>query len=94
MIVGAASSSPSECYNSVITNITHSTTNVTGIASSSGLPTGVTANYSSNTITISGTATQSGTFNYTITPTGGCGSATATGTITIAPALSPGVIKF
>ena len=81
--VGAASSSPSVCINVAITPITHNTTQVTGIASSSGLPAGVTAAYSGNVITISGTPTASGVFNYTITPTSGCGSATATGTITV-----------
>ena len=39
----------------------------------------------SNTVTISGTPTVSGTFNYTITLTGGCGAGTATGTITVTP---------
>jgi len=33
-------------------------------------------------VTISGTPTASGTFNYTVTLTGGCGT-TATGTITV-----------
>ncbi len=81
--VGSASSSPTVCKNSAMTSITHATTQVTGISSSSGLPSGVSASYSSNTITISGTPTASGTFNYTITPTSSCGSATATGTITV-----------
>ncbi|MFN5181657.1 MAG: hypothetical protein ACK5D5_01385, partial [Bacteroidota bacterium] len=38
-----------------------------------------------NTITISGTPTASGTFNYTIPLTGGCGSLNATGTIVVTP---------
>jgi hypothetical protein len=38
----------------------------------------------SNTITISGTPTASGTFNYSIPLTGGCGSK-CTGTITVTP---------
>jgi hypothetical protein len=80
--VSAASISPTVCINNAITNITHTTTGVTAINSSTGLPPGVSASYASNTITISGTSTQSGTYNYTITPNG-CGSATATGTITV-----------
>ncbi|MBX2902541.1 MAG: Ig-like domain-containing protein, partial [Chitinophagales bacterium] len=80
--VGTASSSPTVCINTSMTSVTHTTTGVTGIGSSAGLPAGVAASYASNTITISGTPTASGTFNYTITPTG-CGSATATGTITV-----------
>lgn len=83
--VGAASIAPTPNINTAMTTITHATTNVTGISSSTGLPAGVTASYASNTISISGTPTASGTFNYTITPNG-CGSATATGTITVAAA--------
>jgi len=81
--VSAASSSPSVCVNTAITNVTHTTTGATGIGTASGLPAGVTANWSGNTITISGTPTANGTFNYTIPLTGGCGSVNATGTITV-----------
>ena len=83
---GAASSSPSVTVNTAMTSITHSTTVATGIGSATGLPAGVTANWSSNVITISGTPTATGTFNYTIPLTGGCGSVNATGTITVNPA--------
>jgi hypothetical protein len=80
---GAASSSPTLCTNSALTAITHSTTGATGIGAATGLPAGVSAAFASNTITISGTPTASGTFNYSIPLTGGCGSANATGTITV-----------
>jgi hypothetical protein len=80
---GSASSSPNLCINSALTNITHSTTGATGIGTATGLPTGVTAGWSSNTITISGTPTTSGVYNYSIPLTGGCGSVDATGTITV-----------
>jgi hypothetical protein len=65
------------------TAITHTTTGATGIGVTTGLPTGVTASFGSNTITISGTPTVSGVFNYTIPLTGGCGTFSATGTITV-----------
>lgn len=81
--VTAASSSPNLCVNTLMTNITHTTTGATGIGTATGLPTGVTALWSSNTITISGTPTQSGTFNYSIPLSGGCGNVSATGTITV-----------
>jgi hypothetical protein len=55
-----------------------------GIGTATGLPAGVTAAFASNT-TISGTPTVSGTFNYTIPLTGGCGAVNATGTITVTP---------
>ncbi len=90
MTVGSASSTPTVCVNNAITNITHTTTNATGIGAATGLPAGVSANYSAGTITISGTPTASGTFNYTIPLTGACGSANATGTITVNPSMSVG----
>jgi hypothetical protein len=81
--VGAASSSPNICIGTAIASVTHATTGATGIGAASGLPSGVTAAWASNTITISGTPSASGTFNYSIPLTGGCGSVTATGTITV-----------
>ena len=83
--VSAPSSSPTVCVNTSLTNITHATTGATGIGAPTGLPAGVTANWSGNTITISGTPTVTGTFNYTIPLTGGCGTVNATGTITVSP---------
>ncbi|MBX2960809.1 MAG: hypothetical protein KF732_12735, partial [Flavobacteriales bacterium] len=85
MTVTPASSSPTVCINTAITNITHTTTGATGIGAAIGLPAGVTAGFAGNTITISGTPTASGTFNYTIPLTGGCGTVNATGTITVTP---------
>ncbi len=70
------------CINTAITNITYSTTGATG-ATFSGLPAGVTGNWAANVVTISGTPTASGTFNYTVTLTGGCGTITANGSITV-----------
>jgi len=85
-----ASSTPTLCINSLLSpNITHSTTGATGIGAATGLPAGVSAVWSSNTITISGTPTVSGTFNYSILLTGGCGTVSATGTITVNPLPSP-----
>ena len=81
--VTAASSSPTTCINSAMTSITHTTTGATGIGTPAGLPAGVTAVWAANTITISGTPTVSGSFNYTIPLTGGCGTVDATGTITV-----------
>ena len=64
--------------------ITHTTTGASGITDdglpgANGLPPGLSATYLSNTITISGTPTQAGTFNYSIPLTGGCGTVSATG---------------
>jgi len=81
--VGSPSSSPSLVVNTALTNITISTTGATGIGTATGLPAGVTASWSNNVITISGTPTATGSFTYTIPLTGGCGSVNATGTITV-----------
>ncbi len=84
----APSSTPALCINTVLTNITHTTTGATGIpndgvAGANGLPAGVAATWAANTITISGTPTVAGTFNYSILLTGGCGTINAMGTITV-----------
>ena len=83
--VTAPSSSPSPCINTLMTSITHTTTGATGIGTAIGLPAGVNASWAANTITISGTPTASGTFNYSIPLTGGCGTVNATGTLTVTP---------
>ncbi len=85
-VAGAASSTPVVCVNNALTNITHTTTGATGIANNgvagaNGLPAGVSASWSGNTITINGTPTVSGTFNYSILLD--CGAVNATGTVTV-----------
>ncbi|MBA6154723.1 HYR domain-containing protein, partial [Gelidibacter maritimus] len=71
------------CINTAIAQINFTLTNATG-ATVTGLPAGVTGNYSGGVFRLNGTPTQSGIFNYTVTPTG-CGSAYRTGTITVNP---------
>jgi uncharacterized protein (TIGR02145 family) len=93
----AASSSPTVCSNNALTNITHSTTGATGatgitnsgVSGANGLPVGVSAAWSGNTITISGTPTAAGTYTYSIPLTGGCGTVNATGTITVTAPITP-----
>ena len=80
----SANNTQTVCINTAITNITYTTTGATG-ATFSGLPAGVTGNYAAGNISISGTPSVSGTFNYTVTLTGGCGTITANGTITVTP---------
>ncbi|MFN5369862.1 MAG: proprotein convertase P-domain-containing protein, partial [Bacteroidia bacterium] len=87
---GTPSTSPSLCVNTALSpEITIATTGATGIGAPTGLPAGVTATWAANTITISGTPTASGTFNYSIPLTGGCGTLSATGTITVNPIVTP-----
>lgn len=81
----AGTNAQTTCVNTVLTNITYATTEATG-ATFSGLPAGVTGNWVANVVTISGTPTALGIFNYTITLTGGCGPlTTGSGTITVTP---------
>jgi len=70
------------CVNNPIITTTYATTGATG-ATIAGLPSGVTGNWAQNVVTISGTPTVTGVFNYTVTLTGGCGIVTITGTITV-----------
>jgi hypothetical protein len=86
---GNPSSNPTLCINTALTAITIATTGATGIGVPTGLPTGVTAVWSNNVITISGTPSAAGTFNYSIPLTGGCGNVNATGTITVNPLVIP-----
>jgi gliding motility-associated-like protein len=81
--VSAASSLPTVCIGTAIPNVTFTTSGATGIGVSSGLPNGVTASWFNNIITVFGTPTAAGTYNFTIPLTGGCGSVDATGTITV-----------
>ena len=91
---GTPSSTPTLCINTALSPaITIATTGATGIGSPTGLPAGVTAAFASNTITISGTPSASGTFNYSIPLTGGCGSINATGTLTVSPNVSAGTVS-
>lgn len=69
--------------NTAITNVTYNLTSGATGASVTGLPAGVTGNFSAGTFTISGSPTVSGSYNYTVTSTGGCGSATMNGQITV-----------
>jgi hypothetical protein len=88
---GPASSTPTLCINTSLTEITHTTTGATGIGMATGLPMGVSASWLADVITISGTPTESGTFSYSIPLTGGCGIANATGMITVNPDNTVGV---
>ncbi|MFN6225236.1 MAG: cohesin domain-containing protein, partial [Bacteroidota bacterium] len=88
----AGSNAQNLTIGTAITNITYTTTRATG-ANFSGLPAGVTGTWASNTVAISGTPTATGTFNYTVTMTGGCtnGTNTATGSIAVSAPAGPNI---
>jgi hypothetical protein len=79
----AGTDNQSICLGDAITNITYDITGGGTGAGASGLPAGVTGNYSGGTFTISGTPSAYGEFDYTVTTTGTCQQASAYGTITI-----------
>lgn len=86
VLAGPASSSLTLRLDSLMANITHATSNATGLGTATGLPAGVTAALSGNRITISGSPSVSGTFNYAIPITGtgtSVSSDTARGTILV-----------
>jgi hypothetical protein len=78
----AGTNSQTVNINSSITTITYAISGATG-ATFSDLPTGVSGNYNAGTVTISGTPSVPGTFNYSVNLTGGCGTISGTGTIII-----------
>lgn len=78
----AISDTQTVCNNTPIVNITYAIGG-TG-ANVTGLPDGVTGNFANGVLTISGTPTLGGTFQYTVTTVGGCSpDATATGLLQI-----------
>ncbi len=89
---GAGTNNQTLQVNTPITAITYGTTGATV----TGLPAGVTGSWAGNVVTISGTPTVSGVFNYTVTLTGGCGVITATGVIRVSPFLegNPASLTF
>ncbi len=85
--LGAAPANQTVCINQAMTTITYNAVNATG-ATFTGLPAGVNGTFAAGTITIDGTPTVAGPFNYTVTATGLCASASLSGTITVSPAVT------
>lgn len=74
------------CINTPISTINYTVGGSATGATVSGLPAGVSGNYSAGTFTISGSPSASGVFNYSINTTGGaCAPANISGTITVTP---------
>lgn len=71
------------CRNSTIANITYSITGGGTGGTVSGLPAGVTGVFAAGVVTISGTPTVAGLFNYTVNTSGTCVQASATGYINV-----------
>jgi hypothetical protein len=85
----AGTNAQATCQATAINNITYAVGGSSTGATVSGLPAGVSSSFSGGVLTISGTPTVSGTFNYTVTTSGSpCVNPTATGTITVAAPLT------
>lgn len=86
-----ATTNQSVCANDSITAITYLVGGSATGASVTGLPAGITGNFSSGLFTITGSSSVTGTHNYTVTTSGsGCPAVSLTGSIVIstAPTLS------
>jgi gliding motility-associated-like protein len=86
----AGTNNQTQCINTPITNIVYSIGGSATGASVAGLPAGITGVYNAGVFTISGTTPAApGNFNYTVTTSGGCSVATATGSITVTAPVVP-----
>jgi len=89
--------SPTLCQKTLMTPIVYTIGGTATGASASNLPNGVNCVYDpvAGTFTISGTPTESGPFDYTVTVTGSCTTnALATGIITVQDAVAGGNIQL
>jgi gliding motility-associated-like protein len=78
------------CLNTSFSTIDYSTTNATNV-SVTGLPLGMTSNFdtANGNFTISGTATETGTFTYAVTATNDCNTVVLNGILTVNPNVTP-----
>ncbi|RAJ23080.1 DUF7507 domain-containing protein, partial [Pedobacter cryoconitis] len=72
LVLTTGSNNQSSCINTPISNTTYTVTN--GTAAATNLPPGLTQNFADGLLTISGIPSQAGTFLYTVTATGNCGT--------------------
>ncbi|MET4142983.1 gliding motility-associated C-terminal domain-containing protein, partial [Pedobacter sp. UYP1] len=72
LVLTTGSDNQSSCINTPISNTTYTVSN--GTVAVTNLPPGLNQNYTNGLLTISGTPTQSGTFLYTVTAKGDCGT--------------------
>ncbi|PWS27497.1 hypothetical protein DHW03_07800 [Pedobacter yonginense] len=85
LTLNSGASTQTACINSTIANIVYKVGGSATGATVSGLPLGVTGVYSEGDFTINGIPTSSGKFDYTVSTTGGCSSASLKGTLNVSP---------
>lgn len=81
----AGTNNQTVCNTTAITSITYTIAACGTGASVTGLPDGVTGSYNSSTVTISGTPSVAGNYNYTVTANGTCVPNFVIGVITVNP---------
>lgn len=75
------------------TDITYGTSTATG-ATITGLPSGISGSWSSNEVLITGSPSVTGTFNYTVSLTGGCNGGSASGSISVISPINTGYLTW
>ncbi len=85
LALSSGSDNQTLCINTPITQIDYVSGNGATDVTATGLPAGVNAVFTGGTLSITGTPTESGVFNYSVTTVGGCSSVTLNGTITVNP---------
>ncbi|WNM18541.1 choice-of-anchor L domain-containing protein [Flavobacterium capsici] len=90
MALTTANNDQTVCINNSIVDIVYSSQDATNI-SVSGLPIGVNGTFDSTSgnFTITGTPTESGTFNYAVTAINDCNNVVLNGTLLINPSVTP-----
>ncbi len=83
LVSAAGTDAQTVCVNNAITNIVYSAGSSASQPTITALPPGITSSWNGVNLTISGTPTVAGNYSYTITTTGSCQPASASGTITV-----------
>ena len=90
LTLSSANNEQTICIDSAITAIDYTTTSATN-ATVTGLPNGVSFNFdvATGSISITGTATETGTFNYIVSSINDCNTVVLNGTIIVNPLVTP-----
>ena len=83
LVSAAGTDAQTVCVNTPIQNIVYSAGSSASQPTITALPPGITKSWNGVNLTISGTPTVAGNYSYTITTTGSCQPASASGTITV-----------
>jgi gliding motility-associated-like protein len=85
LISSSATTTQSICINTPLTDIIYSIADGGTGATVTGLPTGITSNFTAGILKITGSSSVQGIFPFIVITTGGCSTASLSGTITVHP---------